>query len=86
MNVIYISDFFVEQIAGGGELVDDCLMKHLTSRGFSVSKINADKVDSVYLQQNKDSFFIVSNFVNLNEPSKKILESCRYVIYEHGVT
>ena len=83
MNVIYISDFFVEQIAGGGELVDDCLMKHLSSRGFSVSKINADKVDSVYLQQNKDSFFIVSNFVNLNEPSKKILESCRYVIYEH---
>ena len=83
MNVIYISDFFVEQIAGGGELVDDCLMKHLTSRGFSITKINSSKVNAVFLQENKNSFYIVSNFINLDEPSKKILETCRYIIYEH---
>ena len=83
MNIIYISDFFVEQIAGGGELVDDCLIKHLTSRGFSVSRMNSDKVSPVFLQNNKENFFIVSNFVNLSEPNKKALDSCRYIIYEH---
>ena len=83
MNIIYISDFFVDQIAGGGELVDDCLMKHLTSRGFSVSRVNSDKADPVFLQKNKDNFFIVSNFVRLEEQSKRILESARYMIYEH---
>ena len=83
MKIIYISDFFVEQIAGGGELVDDCLIEHLTSRGFSVSRVNSDKVDPVFLQKNKESFFIVSNFVNLSEYSKKALESARYLIYEH---
>ena len=35
------------------------------------------------MQKSKESFFIVSNFVNLSEPNKKALESCRYVIYEH---
>ena len=83
MNIIYISDFFVEQIAGGGELVDDCLIEHLTSRGFSVSKIQSSQVTTVFIQQNKDEFFIVSNFVNLDKPQKKALENCRYMIYEH---
>ena len=83
MNIVYISDFFVEQIAGGGELVDDCLMSHLTSRGFSVSRIHSSKIDRVFLQTNKDSFYIVSNFVNLSEPNKRILETCPYIIYEH---
>lgn len=83
MNVIYISDFFVDQIAGGGELVDDCLMKHLTSRGFSISKVNSQKVSLDFLEKNKDSFFIISNFVGLNQQSKDFLQNCRYIIYEH---
>ena len=83
MNIIYISDFFVEHIAGGGELVDDCLIKHLSSRGFSVSRVQSNSVTPVFIQQNKDKFFIVSNFVNLDKPQKKALENCRYIIYEH---
>ena len=83
MNIVYISDFFVEQLAGGGELVDDCLIKHLTSRGFSISKVRSSEVNVVFFQENRDSFYIVSNFVNLDEPSKRILETCRYILYEH---
>ena len=83
MDIVFISDFFVDQIAGGGELVDDCLIQHLTSRGFSITKINSQEVGTVFLQQNSNSFFIVSNFVNLNDLSKKFLESLNYIIYEH---
>ena len=83
MKIVYISDFFVEQVAGGGELVDDCLMKHLSSRGFSILKVNSQNTTQDFLEKNKDSFFIVSNFVGLSQQSKDFLQNCRYIIYEH---
>lgn len=83
MSVVYISDFFVDQVKGGAELVDDCLISHLISRGFPVLKINSDKVNLPFLKKNKCSFFIISNFVHLSQKSKNFIQNCRYVIYEH---
>ena len=84
MNIIYISDFFVDQIAGGGELVDDCLIKHLISRGFSVSRINSDKANLVFLQKNKENFLkkMIGKYLMLH--NQHIIHLLLYVTHLFG--
>ena len=40
-KVVFISDFFVEEIAGGAEICDDVLIKELRSKGIKVSKFKS---------------------------------------------
>jgi len=80
-KIIYISDFFLEQIKGGGELVDDCLMRHLEESGYIVEKKRCSLLQKEDLKQ--DAFFIVSNFVSLPDDLKKNLENKQYAIFEH---
>lgn len=81
-KVIYISDFFVSQVLGGGELNDEILLSELEKRGVEVIKINSNLVSSDSLKDGDK--VIVSNFVNLSEEAKdKLMSGCHYVIYEH---
>ena len=80
-DILFIADFFADQVPGGGELNNDVLMDSLYKRGHSIRKINSHQVKHLDLLYNKG--IIVSNFINLSEENKKSLESRDYIIYEH---
>ena len=80
MKIAFISDLFLSDgIVGGAELVNDCLITRLRTRGYQVvpkhshSPINLEEYD----------FFIVSNFINMPEEVKESLYDKDYIIYEH---
>ena len=80
MKIAFISDIFLSDgIVGGAELVNDCLITRLRTRGYQVtskhshSPINLEEYD----------FFIVSNFINMPEEVKESLYDRDYIIYEH---
>ena len=73
----------MEHCVGGGELNDDELINILISRNHDVEKIQSHVVSEEYLENNKESFFVVGNFVNLSVGCKEFLKDCRYIIYEH---
>jgi hypothetical protein len=83
-KIVYISDFFVNEVLGGGELNDSELLKILERQVSDIEKIKSNHVTLDILKQNKDSNFIISNFINLKKECKDyITRSCKYVIYEH---
>ena len=83
-SIFYISDFFVQHILGGGELNDNELIGMLLAEDFNVQKSQSHLVTINLLQQNIESFFIVSNFCNLSHECRQWLQdNARYIIYEH---
>ena len=80
-DIVFISDFFVEQILGGGELNDFECYNLLTERGFKTHRINSHLVNVGDLDPNHT--YVISNFINLNENVKNKLADYKYIIYEH---
>ncbi len=79
-KIIYISDYFLHQINGGGELVDDEIINQLKKRGFHVIPINSESVKKSQLTCE----LIISNFCNLSEDNKDFIKNnCKYSIIEH---
>lgn len=79
---VIIADFFANEILGGGELNNEELYKLLKSE-YEVTKIKSAQVTPEFLI-NTTANFIVANFIELSEASKRILEKeKRYIIYEH---
>ncbi len=78
---MFIADFFLEQgINGGAEAFNHELISMLEQKGYDVEKINSDLFDSSKLE---GDFYIVSNFMKLNELAKIALRSKKYIILEH---
>lgn len=69
-NILFIADFFADQIPGGGELNNKVLIEKLYKRGHTVRRVNSHLVNHMDLLYNEN--IIVSNFVNLSEENKKI--------------
>jgi len=85
-KIFFISDFFVDQIAGGGEINDWTLISLLRGGNLEVARINSNEVTPAIISSRlADGYkFVVSNFANLNNTSKEALvSSCKYVIVEH---
>ena len=86
-DVVFISDFFANEVNGGAEIYDDLLVSELRLKGHNVitfkSKEVVDKHISLY--SNLGFIFFVSNFVTLPERTKKFLqfEQNEYCIIEH---
>lgn len=80
-KTLFIADYFVEQILGGGELNNDVLISSLRSQGIVVDCKNSHQVKESDII--KYDNFIVANFVNLQETIKVLLQDRKYVIYEH---
>jgi hypothetical protein len=79
-----VSDFFLSDILGGGELNDHELCHILSSMGRDVTKIKSHQVSDNFLKEEKNSCFIISNFINLSPSLVNLLsEEHKYVIYEH---
>lgn len=83
-KIIFIADFFSEEIAGGGELNNDEAIAMLVSKGFVVEKYNSRNCNLDLIKKNIDSLFIVANFIQLHSSCIFYLqENCKYIIYEH---
>ena len=80
-SILFIADFFADQISGGGELNNEVLMEKLYKNGHSVRRANSHLVKHMDILNSE--YIIVSNFVNMSEASKKSLEGKNYIIYEH---
>jgi len=80
-KVVFVSDFFVEQILGGGELNDFECYNLLTERGFMTHRINSHLMTTDDLEHN--NIYVISNFINLNQNVKNKLAEYKYIIYEH---
>jgi GT2 family glycosyltransferase len=85
MNLIFIADFFIEQISGGGELCTEEIIQYFIKQKFSIKKINSENVNVSFIKNNIDSFFIISNFTLLSEEVKNFISvnNIKYIIIEH---
>lgn len=81
-KVIFVADFFENEVPGGGEKCNEVLIEKLKN-DFVVEKKKSALVTKNYLEQNKDSFFIFANFAFLSEVCKQAAEKLDYIIYEH---
>ena len=86
-KIVFISDFFVNEIAGGAEIYDQVLIEELRQKGTKVCKFKSGEFTEkhFHLYQRCGFNFIVSNFVGLPESVKKLftLYGDRYCILEH---
>ena len=79
-KIIFISDFFNDELIGGTEKNDSVLIDHLRST-YIIEKIKSK--DLTESKVNENDFFVVSNFTQMQEHVKQILSTKRYIIYEH---
>lgn len=86
-KIVFVSDFFADQVQGGAEIYDALLVQQLESKGVKVCKFNSHEfTDKHFKLYEKTGFmFLVSNFINLSESVKKLMQiySDRYCILEH---
>tara|TARA_R110000824_G_scaffold373960_1_gene564414 strand:- start:7052 stop:7894 length:843 start_codon:yes stop_codon:yes gene_type:complete len=83
-KIVFVADFFSDQVLGGGELNNDELINIIVSKEYQVTKLNSDRINDNFIDSHPDSFYIIANFVMI--PPKilqKITTQCDYVIYEH---
>ena len=83
MNIIFIADFFADQILGGGELNNKELVELLANAGHDVKRINSHFVTREIIEGQKDGHFIVANFMNMTRECVAFLYDKKYIIYEH---
>jgi hypothetical protein len=82
-KIIFISDYFLDEILGGAEKNNDVFIK-LISKYYNIEIIKSTLVTNKYIQDNINNYFIVANFFELSEQAKLFLQKeCRYSIYEH---
>ena len=64
MKIVFVADFFADQVLGGGELNNEELIRLLSSEGHSVEKINSHVISSEFIEQrrNHKSIFCLSRF------------------------
>tara|TARA_R110000824_G_scaffold24717_1_gene86707 strand:- start:615 stop:1457 length:843 start_codon:yes stop_codon:yes gene_type:complete len=82
-SVVFIADFFVEHILGGGEINNEEFIDILSLQGYKVHKFQSHLVNQQIINNFKDSVFVVANFTHLGQQIKSALADKKYVIYEH---
>jgi|3_EtaG_2_1085321.scaffolds.fasta_scaffold00917_14 glycosyltransferase involved in cell wall biosynthesis len=82
-KIVFVSDFFVDEVRGGAELCNEALIGLLSER-YSVEKIKSAHITPQFILSNQGAFFIVANFFMLAEGFKRLLKDrIKYVILEH---
>jgi hypothetical protein len=82
-KVILISDFFIDDFVGGAALNDEEIYR-LLSESFNVQKIKSRYLYEGFVQENLDSFFIISNFFGIDPTIRDLIQSkCKYILYCH---
>ena len=80
-NIIYISDFFIDELLGGAELSDDTVIRFIESKGYNVKTIKSQTFNPII---HKADTFIISNFAGLSQENKNWFPSSgvKYMIIE----
>jgi len=82
-KIILISDFFIDDFVGGAALNDEEIFT-LLSKNFDVYKIKSRYLYPGFIQENFDSFFIISNFFGVSPHLRNLIQqNCRYILYCH---
>ena len=81
-KIVVVADFFVNHVLGGGELNNEELISML-KKEYEVEKIQSHMITDKFLDVNTDSFFIISNFINLSFETRERISNLKYIIYEH---
>ena len=92
-KIIFLADVFYSQLredpssireyGGGGEMVNDIVIHHLRQKGYDVKKVNTITTTPEYIEENKDAFFLVGNFIHLKPECFAPLYERDYAIVEH---
>tara|TARA_R110000851_G_scaffold1564_2_gene5818 strand:+ start:258 stop:1106 length:849 start_codon:yes stop_codon:yes gene_type:complete len=84
-KIIFVADFFANEVAGGGELNNQELIEILRERSTHVLEVKSNRLTPEFISEcSKNVKFIVANFIMLSKESKTMLENDReYIIYEH---
>ena len=82
-QIIFIADFFADQLTGGAEINDDTLLRMLENENLLYSKVNSGDVTEELITNNPDKLFVISNFANLNMQLVPFFALVDYVFYEH---
>lgn len=83
-QVVFVSDFFKEDILGGAEINDDAVVQFFAKSDLLSTRKHSHEVTPQFISENADKLFFISNFVNLSTPAKACLYNLgNYVLYEH---
>lgn len=83
INAILVTDYLYSEVIGGAEKNNDILIQKL-SKFCNIEVKKCSEVTSEFVIKNTDNFFIITNFMQLNEDIKKLIQyKCRYIIYEY---
>ena len=83
-QLVWIADFFVEDALDRAEIVNNIVMDELTDLGWQIQKIHSRDVTSEYIIDNKDSKFVIANFMHISPESyKTLVQNVEYFVYEH---
>jgi hypothetical protein len=84
-KVIFISDYFLNEINGGAEFCNEALIDNFLNKKHEVLKVKSCNVNIELINNNKNCVFIIANYMQLQEQVKNILatENYKYIIYEH---
>lgn len=83
MEIIFVADFFANQVLGGGELNNEELIQMLRADNHNVRTLNSHLVTPEFIENHSNNKFIIANFVGLKLSCIKALYNKSYVIYEH---
>ena len=82
-KIILISDFFIDDFVGGAALNDEEIFVTL-NKHYDVQKIKSRYLYPGFIQENLDSFFIISNFFGISPSIRQSIEDkCKYILYCH---
>jgi hypothetical protein len=74
--LIFVSDFFLDEMRRGAEVADSSLMTYIPVD----KKIESSEIKEI----DKNAFYIISNFTQLSEEAKtELIKNKNYLIYEH---
>jgi hypothetical protein len=83
-KVIFVQDYYIEDIIGGAELHDQVVLEHFVEKDMLYDKKRTYQIDKNYVENNLDKVWFISNFVLLKSDVKALIaKKCKYIIYEH---
>lgn len=83
-KIVFVADVFLNECLGGAERCNEALITKLRSRNFMIEKVKSQDLTPDLIQNEKDSLYIVANFMLLSDSAKEsLIHDARYIIYEH---
>ena len=60
-RIVFVADFFDNDLVGGAELNDGVLIRRLTDLGYKIKSVKSSLITEEFLKSHEDFFYIISN-------------------------